>query len=331
MFRSSFIAISSLFLAAASLGLSAPAPQKRTVGIANFTWEAVHADWYRVFGSEEQIGRSIRSRLTTRLTQGKQVTIVEREELQRLIDEQNRTMSDRFRAGQGPRASRLSGADAYLLGAITIFGHDDSRQHSFGHLSVPGLRVLPDIRINRTKVVVAIDYRLVDSETGEILDAGEARGESERVSRSLGDAIKIPGVGAVGGNSMESSHFERTIIGEATMNCVEKLAVMINGKTLAMAPRRAAEVAARVAKVDGHVVRINAGSSKGVQVGQQFALEANGGAIKDPETGRVIGYDSHLIGTLTITAVNSSEMSTGTFTPGLPGASPKVGDLAHTE
>ena len=137
MLSSSFTRLSTLGLLLLSLSFGSAA-QRARVAIANFGWDAVHADWYSYYGSEPAIGRTIRTRLTTRLVQGGRVTLVERQELQTLVDEQNKNMSDRFKAGQGPRGARLSGADYYILGSITVFGRDDRHSSTGGIAAAAG-------------------------------------------------------------------------------------------------------------------------------------------------------------------------------------------------
>ena len=58
-------------------------------------------------------------------------------------------------------------------------------------------------------------------------------------------------------------------------------------------------------------------------------MESAGVPITDPDTQAVIGYDSQPIGTLVLSSVTES-LSSGTFTPSIKGAGPKVGDLVRT-
>src|SRR6185436_20290285 len=74
------------------------------------------------------------------------------------------------------------------------------------------------------KAVVGINLRLVDTETGEVIETAEARGESSRKSKDYGAIVGVSGTGAVaGGIGMTSANFQQTIIGEATSNAVTKI------------------------------------------------------------------------------------------------------------
>ena len=206
MLRPPFV-VATLFLTTAFSSLGAP---KESLAVANFTWEAVHSDLYRVLGSEDQIRRSIRNRLITWLVRGNQVTIVEGEDLQRAVDEQNRAMTDRSLTAQRPRMGRVPGVGLYLVGTITVFGLDPGRHLGDGRFSRPIWSCTPSGQ--RVKLVVAIDYRLVDAATNEIVGAGEARGESERFRRGPGDAIDR--LALVGDSGIDSRPFRTNHDGE---------------------------------------------------------------------------------------------------------------------
>ena len=80
--------------------------------------------------------------------------------------------------------------------------------------------------------MVVLDYRIVDVETSEIVATGEARGESKRTSKGFGAALLAGGVFAGGAVNMNSSNFAETIIGEATMDAVNKLAEQFKPRPL---------------------------------------------------------------------------------------------------
>ncbi len=134
--------------------------------------------------------------------------------------------------------------------------------------------------------------------------SGEARGESKRTSQGFGAAMFAGGVLAGGGINMASSNFGETIIGEATMDAVNKLAEDIGKANLTGgADSRDLALDARVADVSGNSITINAGSGAGLQVGQTFTIYHKGKEIKDPSTGEVLDVQTTALGQLTITVV----------------------------
>jgi hypothetical protein len=166
----------------------------------------------------------------------------------------------------------------------------------------------------------------VDAETSEVVGSGEARGESKRTSKGFGAAMFAGGVLAGGGVNMTSSNFAETIIGEATMDAVNKLAENINSANLnGGAGGRELDLDARVADVTGNSVTINAGNAAGLRAGQTFTVYHKGKEIKDPATGEVLDVQTTPLGTLTITVVRD-RISTGTYAGS---GTPVVGDIVR--
>ncbi len=114
------------------------------------------------------------------------VVVVERAKIDQLMSEQDRNAGNRVKQGSGARVGRISGADAVLAGDIVIFGRDDKKTNvGGGGFGGPRLR-RTHVKKEEDKAVVAIDYRLIDAETSEVIATGEARGESTRKSNGFG-------------------------------------------------------------------------------------------------------------------------------------------------
>ena len=125
---------------------------------------------------------------------------------------------------------------------------------------------------------------------------------------------------------MSSSNFAETIIGEATMDAVNKLSEQIKTVNLSGgAGDRTEDLDARVADVNGSSVTINAGSAAGLQAGQTFTIFHKGKEIKDPTTGEVLDVQTTPIGQLTITTVRE-RIAIGNFNGT---AAPTVGDVVR--
>src|SRR5712691_323554 len=260
---------------AAGLPPSAPPPAsagKKRVIVDEFDYSTVMTAVQAVFGTQQNIGKGIRAMLVTRVAKDNKVVIVERAKINQLMKEQDFNTSNRVKQGKGARVGQVSAADALLTGDIVIFGRDDKKTNIRGG-GIAG-RVLGGIAAskNEDKAVVAIDYRLVDAETSEVIATGEARGESSRKGNALGAIGGVLGKG-VGGVEvdMTSSNFAQTIIGEATMDCVNKLAAILNEQTDKM-KAGVREVETRVAAVSGGTLTIAAGASDGVNAGEVFEV-----------------------------------------------------------
>ncbi len=167
--------------------------------------------------------------LVKRMAEANNVVIVERAKLNTVMKEQDMNAGNRVKQGTGARVGRISGADALLAGDIIIFGRDDKKKTVKGGGIIGGVIGGIASSKNEDKAVVAIAYRLIDAETSEVIATGEARGESVRKGNALGAIGGVLGKGAAGVEvDMTSSNFAETIIGEATQDCVNKLADVLS-------------------------------------------------------------------------------------------------------
>lgn len=297
---------------------------KKRVIVDEFDYSAVMTSVQAVFGTQQNIGKGIRAMLTNRLAQQGKVVIVERAKVDQLMKEQDRDAGNRVKQGTGARVGRISGADALLAGDITIFGRDDKHTKvAGGGIFGAGLGALANSH-SQDKAVVAITYRLVDAETSEVVATGEARGESSRKSNGWAGLAGALGKGVGGAQvDMTSSNFDQTIIGEATQDCVNKLADIMNTQVEAMkkAPRA---VEAQVADISGTTMVISAGTNDGVNSGEIFEVLRVVREVKDPTTHEVLDRITEKVGEMTVITVRD-KIATGTYV----GTAAQVGYVAR--
>ena len=304
----------------------APAQTKKAMEVENFDYSTVMTAVQAIFGTQQNIGTGIQAMLVKRVAQDGKYTVVERRKVANIIKEQDFSASNRVKQGTGARVGQIRGANLTLMGDIVVFGRDDRKTSAGVGAIVPGAGGAAGGYKGDAKAVVVLDYRIVDTETSEVVASGEARGESKRTSKGFGAAMFAGGVGVGGGFNMTSSNFAETIIGEATMDAVNKLAVDINMRDLnGGAGGRELDLDARVADVSGNSITINAGTAAGLAVGQTFTIYHKGKEIKDPTTGEVLDVQTTPLGQLTITLVRD-RISMGNFAGS---AAPVVGDVVR--
>jgi curli biogenesis system outer membrane secretion channel CsgG len=317
---------------AAAAPAPAPAPaggpvsqaDKKRVIVDEFDYSTVKTSVQAVFNTQQDIGKGIRAMLVTRLAQANKVVVVERAKLATLTKEQDFNASNRVKQGTGARVGQISGADAMLSGDIVVFGRDDKKKSVKGGGIIGGAFGAIASAKSEDKAVVVIDYRLIDAETSEIIATGEARGESVRKGNALGAIGGAIGKGAAGVQiDMTSSNFAQTIIGEATQDCVNKLAEILLGQTSNM-KKTVREVEGRVADVSGKTLVLNVGSNDGVNVGEVFEVLNIIREVKDPVTKETLDVVTEKTGEMTITSVRE-KVATGTYT----GTAAKVGFMAR--
>jgi len=173
---------------------------------------------------------------------------------------------------------------------------------------------------------VAVDARIVDIDTAEILAVADGKGESSRESTSmLGGGSNWHGFG--GGNvDFGSSDFQQTILGEAVGKAVTQMSdgvIADNSKLQA----RVISVSGLIAAVDGGQIVLNVGGKAGLKVGDELTVERVTKEIKDPATGAVIRRMSTPVGVIKLTDVDDVSAVAGVVS----GAGFKVGDAVKTK
>lgn len=318
----------------APVAVSAPPPgpptaaqlqaQKKRVIVDEFDYSTVKTQVQAVFNTQQDIGKGIRAMLTKRIADANNLVVVERAKIQNIMKEQDFNASNRVKQGSGARVGQISGADAQLSGDIVVFGRDDKKR------SVKGGGIFGSViggiasSKNEDKAVVVIDYRLIDAETSEVIATGEARGESVRKGNALGAIGGALGKGVAGVQvDMTSSNFAETIIGEATQDCVNKLADILKEQSANM-KKTVRAVETSVADVSGNTLVIAAGGNDGVNVGEVFEVLQVVREVKDPTTKEVLDRITNKVGEMTITSVRD-KIATGNYV----GAPAKVGYLAR--
>ena len=318
----------------APVAVSAPAPyaptaaqlqaQKKRVIVDEFDYSTVKTQVQAVFNTQQDIGKGIRAMLIKRIADANNLVVVERAKIQNIMKEQDFNASNRVKQGSGARVGNISGADAMLSGDIVVFGRDDKKRSVkggglFGSV-IGGIAASK----NEDKAVVVIDYRLIDAETSEVIATGEAKGESVRKGNALGAIGGALGKGIAGVQvDMTSSNFAQTIIGEATQDCVNKLADILKEQSSSM-KKTVRAVETSVADVNGNTLVIAAGGNDGVNVGEIFEVLQVVREVKDPTTKEVLDRITNKVGEMTITSVRD-KIATGTYS----GAPAKVGYLAR--
>ncbi|OLC05625.1 MAG: hypothetical protein AUH42_07185 [Gemmatimonadetes bacterium 13_1_40CM_70_11] len=306
---------------ASAAAAQAPAA-KRRIAVLDFDYATVHQYVYDLFGTDQDIGKGIADMLVTNLVRNGTYSLIERKQLDRILQEQNFQQSGRADPSSAVKLARLLGVDAIIIGSITQFGRDDKKLGLGavgGGVHVGGIG-LGGLGRKTAKAVVQIDARIVSTTTAEILGVATGHGESKRSGTTLIGGAAIGGVGGAGAFDMSSSNFGGTIIGEATRSAVDSL----TGQLVAVAPQiteTKVEIHALVADVSGTDVIINAGTSAGVKVGAEYDVLRPGREIRDPATGRVLRRTTANVGKLKVTSADESSAQ-GTLT----GGPAKVGD-----
>ena len=317
------IAFISALLMVASLmcQLPANAGAKRRIAIMPFEYGAVSSE----VGTMD-VGKGINSLLITRLVNDGTYSVVERQMLDSILKEQNLSVSDRADPSTACKIGKLLSVDAIVVGTVTQFGFENKNVNVGGAASVAtgyipfvGGFGLGGLGVHKGKCKVAIDARVVDINTGEILAAVNGAGESKRSGASL-----FSGIGADWG----SSGFASSIAGEATLAAVDQITQQITALAAKIPDNQsvaAANVQGKIADVTGTTVIVNVGKQNGLGVGDNLQAERAYKTIKDPTTGKVLKELSSTIAVITLTQVDP-DSATGNI---VKGSGVKVGDIVR--
>jgi curli biogenesis system outer membrane secretion channel CsgG len=265
--------------------------------------------------------------LVESLVKGGQFSVIERKALDKVLAEQNFSNSDRADATTAAKIGKMLGVEYIVLGSITQFGRDD-QQTNVGGKALGGFGSkygLGGIGVKKSKAVVGLTARLVNTDTGEILSVANGRGESTRSGTGLLGSGGASGTAIGGVVDMTSSNFANTILGEACTAAVQNLGNQLTQQSTNL-PTKTVVVSGLVADVSGNTLVLNVGSKAGVRVGDKLQIKRVGREIRDPATGKVIRRTEEMLGDLAITEVDELS-AVGKYT-GVAGV--KVGDAART-
>lgn len=299
--------------------------RKKRVAVFDFDYATVQTNSAAVFGTNVDVGKGISDLLVKCLVQDGTYSVIERQQLDKILSEQNFSNSDRANPASAAQIGKILGVDAIIVGSVTQFGNDNKNTKIGGAGAGLGGFGVGGFGKKKSKAVVMLDARIVNIDTAEILGVAEGKGESERDSTSLlGGGGNWHGFGA-GGVDFGSSDFQQTIIGEAVNQAVNQLSAGL----VSDSPKfeaRTITVSGLVAAVDGGQVILNVGSKAGVKVGDQLSIERVTKEIKDPTTGAVIRRMTTPVGVVKVTDVDALS---SVCTP-VSGSGFKEGDAAKT-
>lgn len=315
------VALVSAACAVSSAFAQQPAAKKK-VAVLDFQYATVMSSVQAIFGTQQDIGRGISDLLVDRFLKDGTYRVIERRDINKVLQEQNFSNSDRADATSAAKIGKVLGVDAIVIGDITQFGRDDhstgAAGNAFSHWDKYGVG---KVGVHKAKAVVAVTARLVDVNTAEILASETGKGESQRSGTNLLGGGGDWGSGGGGSFDMGSSNFAQTIIGEAVNGAVTELATKL-GQDGNKMPTETVQINGLVADASGNSIVINVGSKAGVHVGDRLVVSRVSRVIKDPATGKPLRSVEEPVGQLQITSVDEGS-AVGTFTGA---GQPKVGD-----
>ncbi len=214
----------------------------------------------------EQLGAAAADQLATELVRTNEFSVIERDRLQAILAEQGLGQSGAVDPATAVKIGELLGVQAILTGSITKFAVDTKRVG------------IGPAAVSRTQAEVALDIRVVDTSTGEILAVADGSGE-----KNLGGF----GIDRI---AFEST-FDRGIAQEALSPAVEEVVERLLDEKETFESLAPVAAAAQIVGSSEGSFYIDHGENFDIQVGQRYDVFRVTDEIRDA--------DGNLLDTLT--------------------------------
>ena len=168
------LALTGLVLAPAIKAAADKGSTKPRVAVLEFKNKADNQWWYH--GGAE----AAQDVFVTELVKSGKFRVVEREQLEALMREKGLALSGDVDPSTAVKVGKLLGVNYLLTGAVTEYGAMDKSAHG------GGIGRLPGFNVGKRSFVAALNARLIDTSTGEIVWADEARAEESNSKVSVG-------------------------------------------------------------------------------------------------------------------------------------------------
>jgi len=176
---------------------------KPTIGVADFTNDTAAGWWYG------GAGRDLAGMLTNELSSTEKFRIVERSKLGPVLEEQDLAASGRVSKSSAAKIGKLTGAQYLVMG--TVSAYQENTAGTGGGLSFRGIHVGG----KKQDAYIAVDLRVVDTTTGEVVYTRTVEGRSESSGVNVGVYR-----GGFGGNLAKH---ENTPAGKAIRACLVEI------------------------------------------------------------------------------------------------------------
>ena len=184
-----------LFIAMATFVATAALAQKPTLAVAEFKNDT-SAGWW-----SGGVGRELAGMLTNELAGTGKFKMVEREKLEKVLDEQDLADSGRINKSTGAKIGKITGAQYLVVATLSSF--ENNVKDTGGGISFRGISVGG----KKEDAYMAVDLRVIDTTTGEVEYTRSVEARSSGGGMNLGLYR-----GGFGGNL---SNYQNTPTGKA--------------------------------------------------------------------------------------------------------------------
>lgn len=237
-----------------------------------------------------EVGKGVADELVTALMDTHRFRVIEREQIKKILQEQDFGAAGRIDPGSAAKIGKILGVQLLVMGRVTEFSMKSS---GGGLLTNTGF----GLSVKTSNAVVAIDARLVDATSAEILASVTGRGEKKNTN--LGLAINWNAI------AFGSNEFQKTNLGIALRDAVAQVANGLAEKAYSgIGPSNSfVPISGVVFYAKDNRVIINIGSSEGVQPGMVFTVQHVIDEVRNPDTGEVVDVITEPIAEISVAEV----------------------------
>lgn len=254
----------------------------------------------RTWGEGFNLGKGVADELVTALLETNRFRLIEREEVDKILEEQNLGKDGVLDPQTAAKIGKILGVQYLVIGRISEFStkEDDDALANLNHNNPMGMR------ITRTTARVAIDARLVDATTAEIITSVTGSGKKKTVNLGI--------ISKQGGISFGDKDFQKSDIGKALRQAVTSTARQLATKAYdGMTPLT---ITGMIAYVSADRIIINVGKKDGVEPGMVFKVAHKLNTLKDPVTGQALGDVTEPVAEISVTEVKDKSATCSVLT-----------------
>ncbi len=244
----------------------------------------------RWWGGNWDVGKGVSDELVTELLKTGKFRLIEREQIAKVLNEQNFGASGRVDTSSAAKIGKVLGVQYLVMGRVTEF--------SFKSTEVGGISLKKGIGLGlkNTKSNVAIDARLVNTNSAEII--ASVTGKGNKSTANVKVAYKWDAI------ALGSDEFRQTDLGIATREAVASVAKQLVETAYAGGgAAQSVKITGLVAYASGNRVVVNIGSESGIKPGMTLIVQHVLEIVKDPATGETIDEVSEAIAEIKVTEV----------------------------
>ncbi len=226
-----------------------------------------------------KIGKSVANLLVTELVKDGTYKIIERSQLEQILSEQHLGKDGTITAYEAAKLGKLLGVSAVVVGSVTEFNTKTEKKGIMG------------IGTKVKTAKVAVNARIVDTSTAEIIFAAEGRGEEEESNVTVGSVYGSDTTGA-----------SDTLLSAATKKALTGIVQSLKENSAKLKEQTLEGYVVNVDQTDKSIM-IDLGSDSGITTDQPLYVVKVVKEIKSPTTGEIIKKITKVVCELKITSL----------------------------